>query len=309
MAAALVMIVGVAAGVPAQARQLSLSGPPRGAHKGPTVASLFMAIDGQYNMYVLGQASGDPSHWSLLKVSPAGKVLARWGALLQPADLGGIAIASDGTLFVGDTEENQVVHLDASLKLLGRWGSMGSGRGQFANDAIEGVALDSQGNVYVADCGNSRIQVFSSTGRLVRTLIGQSKSQPFDCVVGLAIDSADTLYAVDHRNMRLIEFAHGRAWRKTISLQYQSLTPEGVAVLPGGTAAYVAFPKGNVIVKYSLPSGRVIARWNLGRWSTFAPALGPAGEVYGVESNFQKQPPAGRLVRFSRSGRVAARWS
>ena len=38
------------------------------------------------------------------------------------------------------------------------WGSFGSGESQF--DGPEGIAVDGSGNVYVADWGNDRVQVF-----------------------------------------------------------------------------------------------------------------------------------------------------
>jgi len=40
-----------------------------------------------------------------------------------------------------------------------KWGSYGSGNGQFYNP--NGIAVDSSGNVYVADSGYSRIQKFA----------------------------------------------------------------------------------------------------------------------------------------------------
>ena len=41
-----------------------------------------------------------------------------------------------------------------------KWGSSGSGDGQFLS--AYGIAVDGQGNVYVADAGNDRIQKFSN---------------------------------------------------------------------------------------------------------------------------------------------------
>src|SRR5262245_30897493 len=45
---------------------------------------------------------------------------------------------------------------------LTKWGSPGSGDGQFSKPA--GIAVDGSGNVYVADTGNNRIQKFTNTG-------------------------------------------------------------------------------------------------------------------------------------------------
>ena len=47
------------------------------------------------------------------------------------------------------------------------WGTNGNGDGQFIYPT--GVAVDSSGNVYVADTGNHRIQKFKSNGVLPDT--------------------------------------------------------------------------------------------------------------------------------------------
>ena len=43
-----------------------------------------------------------------------------------------------------------------------QWGLSGTGEGQF--DGPRGLAVDPQGNVYVADINNSRIQKFAADG-------------------------------------------------------------------------------------------------------------------------------------------------
>lgn len=49
------------------------------------------------------------------------------------------------------------------LEVGGTWGGPGSGEGRFLSPA--GVAIDRQGNVYIADGGNQRIQIFDPGGR------------------------------------------------------------------------------------------------------------------------------------------------
>ena len=67
----------------------------------------------------------------------------------------------DGTFFVADGYGNtRVVKFDKTGKALLKWGSRGTGPGQF--NTPHGIAVDLKGNVYVADRGNNRLQVFDN---------------------------------------------------------------------------------------------------------------------------------------------------
>ena len=67
---------------------------------------------------------------------------------------------SSGNVYVSDSENDRMQKFDSSGNFLLKWGSQGTGDGQFQSP--KGVAVDSSGNVYVADTNNSRIQKFSS---------------------------------------------------------------------------------------------------------------------------------------------------
>jgi DNA-binding beta-propeller fold protein YncE len=78
----------------------------------------------------------------------------------RPTDIGWDA---EGDIFVTDSYTNaRVVKLDKNGKFIKAWGSKGSGDGQF--NMPNSLAIDKQGNVYVADLGNKRIQVFDNDG-------------------------------------------------------------------------------------------------------------------------------------------------
>src|SRR5688572_32974245 len=53
------------------------------------------------------------------------------------------------------------------LPFISMWGNVGSGDGQI-QDAIK-ISVTADGDVYVAELGNNRIQQFTSTGAFVRT--------------------------------------------------------------------------------------------------------------------------------------------
>jgi DNA-binding beta-propeller fold protein YncE len=64
---------------------------------------------------------------------------------------------SGNVYVVGD--DNRILKFDGSGTFLLRWGSAGSGDGQFSTP--RGIALDGSGHVYVADSGHNRIQKFA----------------------------------------------------------------------------------------------------------------------------------------------------
>jgi hypothetical protein len=69
-----------------------------------------------------------------------------------------------GNVYIADGigTNNRVAKFDKDGKFLKHWGSTGSGQGQFRG--VKALAIDAQGNVYVADEGNKRIQVFDAEG-------------------------------------------------------------------------------------------------------------------------------------------------
>jgi hypothetical protein len=75
-------------------------------------------------------------------------------------DRAGNIYVADG---VGTTTGNaRVAKFDKDGHFLKSWGFRGTEPGQF--NSLRGIVLDTQGNVYVADAGNKRIQVFDGDG-------------------------------------------------------------------------------------------------------------------------------------------------
>ena len=81
-----------------------------------------------------------------------------------------IAFAKNGHLFVSDGYCNaRVIEYDAAGKKLHEWGKKGTGPGEF--NTVHSLAMGPDGNLYVADRENGRLQkfytfVFSQKGEL-----------------------------------------------------------------------------------------------------------------------------------------------
>jgi hypothetical protein len=69
-----------------------------------------------------------------------------------------------GNIYIADGigNNNRIAKFDKDGRFIKHWGSTGKGPGQFTG--VKALAIDAQGNVYAADLGNKRIQVFDAEG-------------------------------------------------------------------------------------------------------------------------------------------------
>ena len=75
-----------------------------------------------------------------------------------------VAFLPDGRVLVADGLDNsRVIILDAEGHYLTEFGEQGEGRGQF--NGVHGLAVGPEGQIYVADRDNHRVQVFNETTR------------------------------------------------------------------------------------------------------------------------------------------------
>jgi tripartite motif-containing protein 71 len=157
-----------------------------------------IAIDQHGDIYV-----ADVANHRIQKLSPSGKALIQWhtvGSGIGEYTATGFDLALDasGNVYVSEPHPNgpgseRIEKFSADGTSLLHWGTSGSGTGQFNKPFCLG--LDRNGNVFVVDSGNNRIQEFSPTGQYMaqwkgptQTLIATSK---------VAIDDQGTIYVSD----------------------------------------------------------------------------------------------------------------
>jgi hypothetical protein len=202
-----------------------------------------------------------------------------------------IAIDSSGNVYVADTYNHRIQKLTLNGQFVTKWGSEGSGDGQFEWNL--GIAIDSSGNVYVADRDNSRIQKFTSSGQFV-TKWGSygSEDGQFNEPIDITIDRSGYVYVLERRNNRIQKFTSDgqfiTKWGSGGSGDGQFNLPEGMALDNSGNV-YVADSWNNRIQKFT-SNGQFINKWgsfgnNAGEFSyPWGIAVSSDGKVYVSDS-------------------------
>jgi streptogramin lyase len=108
------------------------------------------------------EASDDAGPWK--RVTPP--LPAVNGQFRQPTD---VTWDKEESIFISDGYINsRVAKFDKNGDWVKQWGAPGAGPGEFSTP--HSIAADNAGNIYVADRGNRRIQVFDHDGNVLREI-------------------------------------------------------------------------------------------------------------------------------------------
>ena len=178
-----------------------------------------VTVDSSGNVYV-----GDWYNQMIRKIDSSGNVITLAGSGNQGFTDGqgtaasfngpiGVAVDSSGNVYVADINN----HLIRKIDSLGNVTTLAGSGTQDSDDGVgtsasfkfpRDVAVDSSGNVYVADTGNHLIRRIDSTGN-VTTLAGSGTSgsvdgegtaASFNKPMGVAVDSSGNVYVADSLN-------------------------------------------------------------------------------------------------------------
>jgi DNA-binding beta-propeller fold protein YncE len=188
----------------------------QGNSQAPIAMPTGLAVDSADRLFV-----SDARLHAITCFSPSGEILARFGvsSLGRP---GGIAIdPRRNRLYVADAKESRIAMFDIrTFAHLGFFGSPSKPKAP-EKGTLSGptnVAVDRQGNIYVADTFNCRVQVFNPDGKFLNAF-GTQGSRPGEFIrpKGIAVDSEGHVYVAD------AEFNN-----------FQVLSPEGQPLLAVG---------------------------------------------------------------------------
>ena len=146
-----------------------------------------------------------------------------------------VAVDSSGKPYVGDTYNNRVLRYDVPLAITNTAASLVIGQPDFSSTGANqgggflpsaqtlyypyGIALDSAGNLYVADMNNNRVLAYmaplTSPNMAATLVIGQTTFSEFVNATtdhnfrypgGVGVDSAKNVYVGDTNNHRVLAF-------------------------------------------------------------------------------------------------------
>ena len=160
-------------------------------------------VDKDGNVWGGDQVARNGKGADLVKFSPDGKVLMTLGKPGMPGNAPGylstasaVVVAPNGDIYVadghGEGTNDRIVKFSADGKQIATWGKRGKGQGEF--DTPHGIALDSQGRVFVADRANNRIQIFTPDGKFI------AEWKQFGRPSDVAIGKDDMIYVADSQS-------------------------------------------------------------------------------------------------------------
>lgn len=264
-----------------------------------------IAVDSAGNVYVAYSFFSSLAHEflgppSVSKTTSTGAFIMNWKVPYEghwpydnfPDEL---AIDSAGNVYVSDYNNQWVQKFTSSGTFITKWGTVGTGDGQFNHP--EGIAIDSASNVYVVDAGNNRTQKFTSTGAFITKWgTGGPGDGQFTYPYSIAVDRAGNVYVVDRGNNRVQKFrldgTFVTTWGTMGSGNGQFQGPRGITV-DGDGNIYVTDAGNNRIQKFT-SNGRFITTWGTvgsGKGLLKNPlgiAVDGAGTVYVVDSENQR---------------------
>ena len=217
----------------------------------------------------------------------------------------GIAIDSLNDIYVSDMDFenccNPLHHTVQKFMTNGTFITKWGGNGAFINPM--GIALDSIGNVYVADQVHQRIAKFTSDGIFIKDWVSQIN--PTDIV----IDSSDNVYVTEMFDSRIAKFSSDGI---LITKWNTGPISRGIAVDSSDNIWVTSANNGdtNYVVQKFTPDGILLTQWssagndgvNIPTFNGYGIAFDSLGKLF-IADTFNN-----RIQKYETNGKLITQW-
>lgn len=259
---------------------------------------LAVAVAPNGNLYVTDVSQ------TVAEVTPQGRVVRRWGGPgTSPGrfrmETGSLVVGRDGRVYVVDTGNFRVQVFSAAGTFLRAFGTFGQEPGQFLWPLQ--VAVDDQGDVYVADDRAVRVVKLSASGKELwrrgdpastgQHLVGHTHFSNVDAAGRLVLANDDAGVVVwvdgDGREVRAVGSAESGAQARGTP-GGRGMFPEGICdITTGSTGLFyvhdcqdLTYPQHTTRVFD--PSWRLVGVWSNNSMRS-SPRVGPHGEAWAID--------------------------
>jgi uncharacterized protein (TIGR03663 family) len=275
----------------------------------------------------ISEALADPYEGKIIQLN-ADIISGSWGQELGQFDAPrGIAIAPDGSLYVADSRNNRIVHLDSEGNPIEFWGSTSPGCPYPAAPPADipvgtfcepwGVAVGQDGSVYVTDTWNHRVQKFNAEGNFVTSwgIYGLGETgEAFWGPRGI-IASDGRVYVMDTGNKRIAIFDESGQFLSqfgTVGLAPGEFDePVGMAMDDAGTLYITDTWNQRIQTFASLGDGlnfAPLAQWDVVGWYGQSLDNKPFIAVDKAGRVFVTDPEGYRVIAYSPEGEILFTW-
>lgn len=272
---------------------------------------------------VTGSGIGDPYEKAMVKMASDRYFGSFGNAPGQFNAPRGVAVATDGTIYVADSRNHRIQHLTSDGKVLQSWGTFADqAKGQAPGGTFNepwGIAVGLDGSVYVTDTWNHRVQKFTAEGKFLTMwgYFGQGeKLDAFWGPRGIAIDQQGRLFVADTGNKRVVIFGPNGEPISSFGSAGMDIgqfdEPVGLAIDSQGRL-YVSDTWNQRIQVFQPDSSGTsflpLRSWDINGWYGQSLDNKPFLAVDSVGNIYAVDPDGGRVLQFDTEGKFLRGWS
>jgi predicted membrane-bound mannosyltransferase/sugar lactone lactonase YvrE len=234
-----------------------------------------------------------------------------------------LAVATDGSIYIADTENHRIQHIAEDGTVLHVWGGFGASSESEAAPVGKfnepwGIALGTDDTVYVADTWNHRIQQFTPEGEFINTW-GYGISQNDDPYGfygprDVAVNSNGDVFVTDTGNKRIVVFDRNGTYISQFGEAGFGLgqfdEPVGISIDPEGML-YVADTWNQRIQVFTPGEDGAyspLTSWDVVAWYGQTLDNKPYIDIDNVGNLYAADPEGYRILKFTTEGDFQYFW-